>query len=66
MFRKQVPSHPSHKLKRMSRKMSRNQDDIQFIKYVARLDVQFIKQIPMHHRDRIERMVEDREVKFIK
>ena len=46
--------------------MSRNQDDIQFIKYVARLDVQFIKQIPMHHRDRIERMVEDREVKFIK
>ena len=66
VFIKQVPSHPSHRLKRMSRKMSRNQDNIQFIKYVPPLDVQFIKQIPMHPRDRLERMVEDGEVKFIK
>ena len=65
-FVKQVPSHPRDRLKRMSRKMSRNQDDVQFIKYVPPRDIQFIKQIAMHSRDRLERMVKDGEVKFVK
>ena len=65
-FVKQVPSHPRDRLKRMSRKMSRNQDDVQFIKYVPPPDVQFIKQMPMHPTDRLERLVEGGEVKFVK
>ena len=66
MFTKQVSSHPRNRLKRMSRKMSRNQDDIQFRKYIPPLDVQFIKQMSMHPRDRLERMVEDGEAKLHK
>ena len=65
-FVKQVSSHPRDRLKRMSRKMSRNQDNVQFIKYVPPPDIQFIKQIAMHSRDRLERMVKDEEVKFVK